>query len=634
MTNIETLGDCPNLDDLSISNSQCKQNYYKNWNINSTIEEGSIILKTVGRTGNQLFEYASAYSLAQKTDSKLYICLENHPNVKITEFNIPKEFFIPNCNDALLRKIFQNTYKNKVPKVTVVNDINYYSFANKKNYNILIMDDFFQFHPNFEEYKKELLEQFTITSVNYEKLLPITTKLSQKNSVCIHFRKGDTVNLSWHYTPIAYQTQAIELSKKLLSNPKFYIFSDEINKVKLDIQSLKNIDFNDIEFMDGHNPIEDLYLMSQCGNNVIARSSFSWWAAYLNKNNGFVIAPYKSLHESLFDSFKYDEVYTKKAIYNNYYPKNWLLLDDRKENIAMIANEYLPKAVSNEILKDYVPREFELYSGNFTPLKICQNDEDFRDNICFEHNNKPTVVTAYYKMKSKYSHKHYLDWARNFLQIAFNLVIYTDQENVDWIKQERGDLPIIIIEKKFEEFESYKLKDKYEYFASIDPEKNYTPELYMVWAEKVKFVNDAINANHYNSELFIWCDIGVFREKKYINNNFLSDKNMITDKISAVVINEATKQDKARGFINSRTDVIQGGFAVGGIQAWKSYDFLYDLTRKDLMDKNILSGKEQTVISSMSIRYPKLFNLIYQKPNNYENRWWYGLNYFNDTSYS
>ena len=53
----------------------------------------------------------------------------------------------------------------------------------------------------------------------------------------------------------------------------------------------------------------DIYLMSICMHNIIANSSFSWWGAWLNKNNDkTVIAPTQW--------FK-----TKK---NEIVPENWI----------------------------------------------------------------------------------------------------------------------------------------------------------------------------------------------------------------------------------------------------------------------------------------------------------------------
>ena len=54
---------------------------------------------------------------------------------------------------------------------------------------------------------------------------------------------------------------------------------------------------NIIEVIDWNSEDEgwiDMYLMSICKHNIIANSSFSWWAAWLNQNEKkVVIAPSK-----------------------------------------------------------------------------------------------------------------------------------------------------------------------------------------------------------------------------------------------------------------------------------------------------------------------------------------------------
>ena len=47
-------------------------------------------------------------------------------------------------------------------------------------------------------------------------------------------------------------------------------------------------------YVHGETDVVDMYLMSKMRNNIIANSSFSWWAAWLNENKDKkVIAPQK-----------------------------------------------------------------------------------------------------------------------------------------------------------------------------------------------------------------------------------------------------------------------------------------------------------------------------------------------------
>ena len=138
-----------------------------------------------------------------------------------------------------------------------------------------------------------------------------------------------------------------------------------------------------------------------------------------------------------------------------------------------------------------------------------------------------TIVSAYYKIKSKRKPSQYKDRLHNFVLLNKSIVFFTNKKFMPYIKAMRPKNlynKTVFIETEIEEFYSYKqFKHEFEKSFEIDLEKRYhTVPLYMIWAEKCNFLKKAVMANYFNSKCFYWIDAGYFPKKneihKYSNN--------------------------------------------------------------------------------------------------------------------
>lgn len=135
---------------------------------------------------------------------------------------------------------------------------------------------------------------------------------TEKETLSIHFRKGDYLILSSLNLTLDYYQKALTYFNK--DKYKLIIFSD-------DIDSCKNsgiFEGYDIHYMDQHSAVIDMCLMSLCDNNIIANSTFSFWGAFLNNNkNKKVVCPHDFIGDSA-PEYMY--------INGNYYPEEWIAL--------------------------------------------------------------------------------------------------------------------------------------------------------------------------------------------------------------------------------------------------------------------------------------------------------------------
>ncbi|MBC7981871.1 alpha-1,2-fucosyltransferase, partial [Candidatus Parcubacteria bacterium] len=140
----------------------------------------------------------------------------------------------------------------------------------------------------FIEVKDQVLKQFTLKNPLSQTAQDVLKNIDT-NSVSIHIRRGDYVNNNHHGScDLGYYYKALHHIKSKISSPHFFIFSDDIQWAK------DNMQIGEATFVsNGDIPeVEELILMSMCSHNIIANSTFSWWAAYLNQNlHKIVIAP-------------------------------------------------------------------------------------------------------------------------------------------------------------------------------------------------------------------------------------------------------------------------------------------------------------------------------------------------------
>jgi hypothetical protein len=274
-------------------------------------------------------------------------------------------------------------------------------------------------------------------------------------------------------------------------------------------------------------------------------------------------------------------------------------------------------------------------------------------NIDLEYlKNKPsniTIVTVYYNIKSKFPSSTYLSWMENFLRIPCNLVIFTDNNSYETIKNFRVGLEhkTHIIIKNIEDFFNYQYYDYYKYSHTIDVEKNHhTPELYMVWNEKSYFVKEVIEKNPFNSEWFFWTDIGCVRDNKMLEfiSSYPNDDKITSldrDKMNLVSIVDFENRDNIKDenwipiiFKNISNESsckeitrIQGGFFGGHRNCWGGWIERFEKMMKKMMESNTFIGKDQYIMASVYLNNPETINLI-KAHTSYGDPWWYFLYLF------
>lgn len=267
-----------------------------------------IIVQFVGGLGNQMFQYAFYKTLQSKNkkvkaDLVRFSIYEYHNGFEIEDiFNISLDKVTP-FRSKLYNPLYRSWAIRKLRRLLFLKNLHF----EEKNDFIFDSDVFlrskkkyFMGHWQTEKYFKgietEIKNDFIFKVPLNTKNQLLSEKVKNTNSVAIHVRRGDYINhpLFGNICNENYYNKAIKYMQINVSNPAFFIFSNDILWCKNQF-NLPNATYIDGNI--GCNSYIDMQLMSYCKHNIIANSSFSWWAAWLNHNeNKMVVAPKKWLN--------------------------------------------------------------------------------------------------------------------------------------------------------------------------------------------------------------------------------------------------------------------------------------------------------------------------------------------------
>lgn len=273
----------------------------------------NLFAQLLGGLGNQMFIIANLYSLS--IDRNMNYCVTNFTNscTKRKEESLWLKTIFKDVSKVLKRpKDVKTRYKERGMKVQKIPD------SKGKGLEIY---GYFQSPKYFEHNKEKIIELFTIYKKEIQKDLDKKFNMKNKKTISLHIRRADYLILQHAHvvqTEEYYKKGLEKLCEELKYNSindmndeyTFVIFSDDINWCKNDsilLKSLKNVCY-----MEKNTAIQDIYLMSMCDHHIIGNSTFSWWGAYLNKNEDKkVIAPSHWFNVQYMKPEEWKDIYTK-----------------------------------------------------------------------------------------------------------------------------------------------------------------------------------------------------------------------------------------------------------------------------------------------------------------------------------
>lgn len=260
----------------------------------------SLVVRIQGGLGNQMFQYATATSIAKKWRKHVTLDLRSYArdhlrSCRLLKWNVSASVA---SRQILARRpewLAGISRRLQIPpwrQFFYVEQSLAFDPCLGSTRAPFYLEGYFQSPSYFEDVRDILMAEFTPRDVLEPRNMALQERIARSESAAVHVRRTDYVdvkeNLAKHGVCNLdyYQAAVKRLSGQV---DAWFVFSDDIEWCRA------NMVFpGRVEFVTGNTatPEMDIHLMKLCKHVICANSSFSWWGAWLNANPGrVVIAP-------------------------------------------------------------------------------------------------------------------------------------------------------------------------------------------------------------------------------------------------------------------------------------------------------------------------------------------------------
>lgn len=270
-----------------------------------------IISNIIGGLGNQMFQYACGRSLSLRTGQPLRLATDQFEGyTPHNGFELQRVFNIvtPLATESEIRQLLGWQASPALRRLFGRPAMRWFTgnrWGNEPHFQFWpglaalqgprYMHGYWQTERYFQEHADQIHADFAFRMEWDEQDATVRQRMHAQPSASLHVRRGDYNNAKskgvYALCGLDYYREAIHLLRERVPGVRLFAFSDDPDWVDTHLGA----EFGPLDIVRHNSGVRSAYdmrLMSQADHHIIANSSFSWWAAWLNSSQyKIVVAP-------------------------------------------------------------------------------------------------------------------------------------------------------------------------------------------------------------------------------------------------------------------------------------------------------------------------------------------------------